>query len=94
MTMFRRQSNFYTPLIFVEQFFLLCFVPILTNLHALRTGFVVHRGRTIPTLASMQEPLPAVRSKQSKERSSIDLKGEERGNFFLFYFEILHELHR
>lgn len=48
-------------------------------MHGLHAGFVVHRGRTIPTLASMQEPLPAARSKQSKERMSIDLKAEERG---------------
>lgn len=41
------------------------------------TGFVVHRGRTIPTLASMQEPLPAVRSRQPKERA--DSRQEERG---------------
>lgn len=40
-------------------------------------GFVVHRGRTIPTLASMQEPLPAARPRQSKERS--DSRTEERG---------------
>ncbi|XP_055310769.1 patronin isoform X47 [Sitodiplosis mosellana] len=41
-------------------------------------GFVVHRGRTIPTLASMQEPLPAARSRQSKERA--DSRTEERGD--------------
>lgn len=43
--------------------------------------FVVHRGRTIPTLASMQEPVAAVRYRQSKERSNLDLKSDDRGKF-------------
>lgn len=50
-------------------------------MHVVHAGFVVHRGRTIPTLASLQEPLPSARSKQSKERSSIDLRAEERGKY-------------
>lgn len=67
--------------IFAIRFFdFICYKNIfITNMHGLHAGFVVHRGRTIPTLASMQEPLPAARSKQSKERMSIDLKAEERG---------------
>lgn len=59
-------------------------------------GFVVHRGRIIPTLASMQEPLPAARSKQAKERTSTDSKAEERGKCLLalciFIFDLLVKL--
>lgn len=47
----------------------------------LHTGFVVHRGRIIPTLASMQEPLPTARSRQSKERSSAESKTDDRGKY-------------
>lgn len=42
-------------------------------------GFVVHRGRTIPTLASMQEPLVPARLRQAKEKSNHDSKNDERG---------------
>lgn len=55
-----------------------------TNTHTpahTHSGFVVHRGRTIPTLASMQEPLPAARSRQSKERTSMDTKNDDRGKY-------------
>lgn len=45
-------------------------------------GFVVHRGRTIPTLASMQEPLPVARTRQSKERTSMDSKNDDRGKYW------------
>lgn len=45
----------------------------------LRAGFVVHRGRTIPTLASMQEPLVPARLRQAKEKTNTDSKAEERG---------------
>ncbi|XP_037032835.1 patronin isoform X7 [Bradysia coprophila] len=43
-------------------------------------GFVVHRGRTIPTLASMQEPLVPARLRQAKEKSNHDSKNDERGD--------------
>lgn len=41
--------------------------------------FVVHRGRIIPTLASMQEPIASTRYRQSKERSNMELKTDDRG---------------
>lgn len=44
----------------------------------------MHRGRAIPTLASLQEPVAAVRYRQSKERSNLDLK-DDRGNFILIF---------
>lgn len=44
-----------------------------------RAGFVVHRGRTIPTLASMQEPLVPARLRQAKEKTNTDSKADERG---------------
>lgn len=52
------------------------------------SGFVVHRGRVIPTLASLQEPVAAVRYRQSKERSNLDLR-DDRGNFILIFDLIL-----
>lgn len=56
-------------------------------------GFVVHRGRTIPTLASMQEPLVPARLRQAKEKSNHDSKNDERGGRFrciqTFYFSFL-----
>lgn len=53
---------------------------ILAQIHT-HSGFVVHRGRIIPTLASMQEPLPAARSRQSKERTTMDTKNDDRGKY-------------
>lgn len=54
--------------------------------------FVVHRGRIIPTLASMQEPIASTRYRQSKERSNMELKTDDRGKriqikhiFFLLF---------
>lgn len=43
--------------------------------------FVVHRGRTVPTLSSMlaEDPLIPARLRPSKERGNQDSKGEERG---------------
>lgn len=42
--------------------------------------FVVHRGRTIPTLATaMQDQLMTARLRQAKEKSNTDSKAEERG---------------
>lgn len=56
------------------------FLSLLTHIiytFTLHIGFVVHRGRTVPTLSSMQEPLPVARSRQSKERT--EAKPEDRG---------------
>lgn len=47
-------------------------------------GFVVHRGRMIPTLASMQEPLVPARLRQAKEKSNNDSKAEERGMIYFY----------
>lgn len=45
-------------------------------------GFVVHRGRAIPTLhstAAMHEPLQPARLRQTKEKTNTDSKADERG---------------
>lgn len=50
-------------------------------------GFVVHKGRGVPTLASMhqqqppqqQDPLIAARLRMAKEKTNADSKAEERG---------------
>lgn len=49
-------------------------------------GFVVHKGRGVPTLASLQQqqqqqqdPLMVARLRTSKEKSNADSKAEERG---------------
>lgn len=58
-------------------FFLFCALLLL--------GFVVHRGRTIPTLASMQEPLVPARLRQAKEKTNNDSKADERGKFIIIF---------
>lgn len=60
-----------------------------TNYESIAIDFVVHRGRTIPTLASMQEPIAAARYRQSKERSNMDMKGDDRGKRFFANFILL-----
>lgn len=50
-------------------------------------GFVVHKGRGVPTLATMhqqqqqqqQDPLIAARLRMAKEKQNADSKAEERG---------------
>lgn len=47
-------------------------------------GFVVHKGRGVPTLASLQQgqhqdPLIAARLRMAKEKTNADSKAEERG---------------
>lgn len=44
-------------------------------------GFVVHKGRGVPTLASLQhqDPLIAARLRMAKEKTNADSKAEERG---------------
>lgn len=48
-------------------------------------GFVVHKGRGVPTLASLQQqsqhqdPLIAARLRTAKEKTNADSKAEERG---------------
>lgn len=59
--------------------FILCFYIFLCTVVI---GFVVHRGRTIPTLASMQEPLVPARLRQAKEKTNNDSKADERGKLF------------
>lgn len=70
-------------------FFLFGYVSLL-HTHKKIKGFVVHRGRAIPTLASMQEPLVPARLRQSKEKSNNDTKADERGKqtpqYILFLF--------
>lgn len=56
-----------------------------TNYKSIAIDFIVHRGPTIPTLASMQEPVAATRYRQSKERSSVDLRGDDRGKLFICF---------
>lgn len=63
-------------------------LPLTQITNQLSIDFVVHRGRTIPTLASMQEPVAAVRYRQSKERSNMDLKSDDRGNFCFCFDDI------
>lgn len=73
---------FYLIVFLVFCFLLFRLIHLLTDTRTTLSGFVVHRGRTIPTLASMQEPLPAARSRQSKERTSVDSKNDDRGKYF------------
>lgn len=42
-------------------------------------SFVVHRGKNIPTLRSVVEPLIPARLKVSKEKQNNDSKADERG---------------
>lgn len=44
-------------------------------------GFVVHRGKGVPTLSSMNEPLMPARLRQAKEKTNNDSKADERGKF-------------
>lgn len=52
-------------------------------------GFVVHKGRGVPTLTSMhqqqqqQDPLIAARLRMAKEKTNADSKAEERGELLV-----------